>query len=158
MLGVFALNVYIGLYDTLLSSLQPLHWDLNWVIAAANLVAAIFLLVFPRKIGLVTLAGVIWPVLYVISLGVDVYTRLCIGGPQANCWPTKTAAFQYLILNNPNIPNAAGFGWKLFQGTVPIILALLFVTFVISIISVYSLRRSSRTAQTMTPVASATSP
>ncbi len=151
LLGVFALNVYIGLYDNFLRTLQPLHWDINWVLAVANLVAGLLLIVFSRKLGLVVLAGIIWPIVYVLSLGVDVYTRLCIGGSQANCWPTRTAAFDYLILNEPKIPNAAGYGWQLFQGTIPIALALLLIAFIISAISAFSLRKGSRKSATMSP-------
>ena len=139
MLGVFALNVYIGLYDKFLSKYQPLHWELNWVIAAVDLVAAIVLIGLPKNIVLVSLGGIVWPIVYVISLGADVYTRLCAGGSQANCWPSKTDAFQYLIVNNPNVPG--GYGWQLWTGTMPTILALLLITFVISIATVVSLRR-----------------
>ncbi len=155
-LGAFALNLYIGLYDKNLSQFQPLHWDLNWVIVAASLVAALFLIGFPRSIWLVLLGGIVWPILYVVSLGVDVYTRLCLGGSQANCWPSKTDAFNYLVLNNPNI--AGGYGWKLWQGTIPLALAFLAIAFVLSVISFISLRReawrrmpSSRVAPRPTP-------
>jgi hypothetical protein len=140
LLGAFALLTYIGLYDANLQTLQ-LHWYINWVLAAASLVAAALLLAFPRKTFAVVLGGIIWPLLFVGSLAVDVYTRLCLGGNQANCWPTKTDAFQYLILNNPNV--AGGYGWQLWQGTMPTILVLMFLTFVISIVTLYSLRTSS---------------
>ncbi|SRR5579875_241185 len=136
MLGVFAVNVYLGIYDTNLSQV-PLHWDLNWVIAAVTLIAAILLLAKPLNAPLVTLAGIVWPIVYVASLAVDVYTKMCLGA--SYCWPSRTAAFQYLILNNPN---AEGGGWKLFPYTIPIALGLLFVTFVLSIIVVASIYRS----------------
>lgn len=142
MLGVFALSVYIGLYDKLLSQYQPLHWDINWVLAAASLVAAILLIGFSKNISLVSLGGIVWPIIYVIALGVDVYTRLCIDGNQAYCWPSKTAAFDYLILNNPNISSSYGnVGWRLWSGTMPTVLALLAIAFILSIVSVYSLRK-----------------
>jgi MFS superfamily sulfate permease-like transporter len=141
LLGAFALTVYIGFDDSNLRNYQPLHWEINWVFAAANVIAAVLLLGLPRKIPAVVLGGIVWPILYGISLVVDVETRLCIGGNQANCWPSKTAAYQYLILGDPNVPN--GYGWHLWQGTVPTILALMFVAFVISIITVYSLRAGS---------------
>lgn len=140
-LGAVALNVYIGLYDKNLSTFQPLHWEINWVLVAAGLVAAIFLIGFPRNMWLVLLGGVVWPILYVLSLAVDVYTRLCLGGNQANCWPSKTDAFNYLILNNPNI--AGGYGWKLWQGTMPLALTFLAIAFILSVISLYSLRRAA---------------
>ncbi len=140
-MGAFALTVYIGLYDKNLSTYQPLHWDLNWFFAAADIVAAIFLIGFWRKPALVLLGGVIWPILYVIFLAVDVYTKLCLGGNQANCWPSKTDAFQYLIVNNPNIAN--GYGWKLWTGTMPSMLGLLAIAFILSIISLYFLRKEA---------------
>jgi hypothetical protein len=140
-LGAVALNIYIGLYDKNLSTYQPLHWDLNWVLVVAGLVAAAFLIGFPRNTWLVLLGGVVWPILYVLFLGVDVYTRLCLGGNQANCWPSKTAAFNYLILNNPNI--TGGYGWKLWQGTMPLALAFLAIAFVLAVISLYSLRKAA---------------
>ncbi len=140
-LGTFALNVYIGLYDSALYQFQPLHWDINWVLAVASLVSGIFLIRFPRSIRLVLLGGVVWPIIYVVSLAVDVYTRLCLGGNQAYCWPSRTAAFSYLILNNPNIAGANG--WKLWQGTILLALAFLAGAFVLSVITVYSLRREA---------------
>ena len=140
-LGVFALNVYIGLYDAALYQFQPLHWDINWVLAVASLAAGIFLIRSPRSIRLVLLGGVVWPIVYVASLAVDVYTRLCLGGNQAYCWPSKTDAFSYLILNNPNI--AGTNGWELWQGTILLALAFLAIVFALSVITVYSLRREA---------------
>ena len=151
-LGPFALTVYIGLYDTNLRTYQIGHWYVNWLFAAAFLVAMILLLAFPKRLPLVTLAGVVWPILYVVALGVDVETRLCIGGNQANCWPSKTAAFQYLILNNPNVAN--GYGWLLWQGTVPTILALTAIGFILSLASVFILQRSRSRTRATTTIAS----
>ncbi len=148
MLGAFALTVYIGLFDKSLSTYQPLHWDLNWLFAAADLVAAIFLFGFPRKMSLVLLSGVIWPILYVVSLAIDVYTRLCLGGNQTDCWPSRTAAFNYLVLNNPNVAN--GYGWKLWQGSIPTTLGLLAGAFVLSAISMYLLSRKPRKSSSST--------
>jgi hypothetical protein len=150
LIGAFALTVYIGLYDKNLSTYQPLHWDLNWVFAAADVVAAAFLIGFPRKLFLVALGGVIWPILYVLALAIDVYTRLCLGGNQSNCWPSKTDAFDYLVLNRPNI--AGIYGWNLWQGTMPTILALLAIAFVLSVVSLYRLRKPMKPVKPVTPI------
>ena len=74
-LGVFAANVYIGLYDKVLQEVK-VHWYLDWVIAALSLVAAGLLLAKPLTRWTVVLGGVVWPVVYVASLGFDVYTKL----------------------------------------------------------------------------------
>ena len=57
MLGVFSVNVYIGLYDTNLTQISPVHTELNWVIAAADLLAAIFLFVKPGNLIFKSLGG-----------------------------------------------------------------------------------------------------
>ena len=110
---VFIVNVYLGLYDTNLKMVM-LHYDLNWIIAVGSLVGAVFLLLKPTSMVLVTLGGVIWPILFAISLGVDVGTKMCLGVPAANCEPSRTAAFYYLILNyaNINTPNSVWMGGR----------------------------------------------
>lgn len=140
MIGVFAVNVYLGLYDKNLSTLNTLHYDLNWLIAAVSIVAALVLLLMPRSKMWVALGGIVWPVVYVISLGADVETKLCSGAPASSCWPTHTAALDYLILNEANISGAAGFGWKL-APVMPVAIALLFIVFILSIYSVYSMNK-----------------
>ena len=140
LLGVFAVNLYLGLYDTNLSQYNSLHYDLNWLIAAASLVAGIVLILRPRWKLWIALGGVAWPVLYVISLAVDVETKLCSGAPSTSCWPSHTAAFDYLILNEANIPHASGFGWKL-APVIPVAIGLLAVVFIISAISLSMLRK-----------------
>lgn len=132
--------IYIGAYDKNLSQFEPLHWDFNWLMAVATIVAGALLIVIPRNKIMVALSGVVWPIVYVASLGVDVVTRLCIGGASANCWPSKSDAFQYLILNNPNIGN--GYGWQLWTGTMPTIIFLMAVAFVLSILTLAGLRKS----------------
>ncbi len=140
MIGVFLLNVYIGVGDTVIRSVNPAHYYLNWLIAVVDIVAAIILFIKPLSTTWVSLAGIAWPVVYVLSLAVDVYTYLCLGG-SASCtgaWPTHRSAFDYLILNDP------AQGWVLFRGTVPLIIALLFIVFVLSILSVYNERKLKR--------------
>ncbi|MGI0078739.1 MAG: hypothetical protein ACRECH_03870 [Nitrososphaerales archaeon] len=156
MLGVFAINVYLGLYDTNLSSLNSLHYYLNWVIAVVSLVAAGLLLSMPRSKMWVALGGILWPIVYVGSLAADVETYLCSGAPASSCWPNHTAAFEYLILNYSNIPGAKGFEWKL-APVMPIALALLFIVFVLSIYSVYSMGKK-KVPKPMAPPASTTQP
>ncbi len=139
MLGVFGVNVYIGLYDKVLAQAQPNHVYLNWVIAVLTLVGAGLLLAKPT-IRWVTLGGIVWPIIYVAGLAVDVLGKLCIGGDPTACWPTRRAAFDYLILNDPNPPA----GWTLWQGTIPTALALLFIAWVLSIYFVVRERRMAR--------------
>ena len=143
--GVFAVNLYLGLYDTNLRQFNPLHYDLNWLIAVVSLIAGILLLLRPKSKAWIMLGGVIWPLVYVVSLAVDVETKLCGGAPSSSCWPSHTAAFDYLVLNYASIPNAAGYGWKL-APVMPIAIALLFVVFVLSLISLY-LQRGTSTAK-----------
>ena len=137
-LGVFAISVYIGAYDKNLQSVT-VHWYLDWVIAAASLIAAGLLIAKPSGLWTVTLGGVIWPIVYVGGLGFDVLTKMCAGVSSEYCWPSRNAAFQYLILNNPN---AQGLGWSLFPYTIPIAIALIFVAWVLSIMSMISIRNS----------------
>jgi hypothetical protein len=152
MIGVFLINVYLGLYDTNLATFNPVHHDLNWIIAFVTLVAAALLFAMPKSLPLVALSGIVWPVVYVISLAVDVWTKLCLGGSTANCWPSHTSAFDYLILNYANIPNASGYGWKL-APVMPVAIALLFVVFVLSIVSVNALMKAKSAKPVPQPTA-----
>lgn len=149
LLGVFVINTYIGVFDSNLKGQLtnstggiPLHWYLNWVIAAITLVAAITLISSPLSSVWVTLSGIVWPIVYVGSLAFDVYTKLCAGG--GFCWPSRTAAFQYLILNNPNAP---GGGWKLLPFTIPTAIGLMFIAWVLSIWALYSIRKGAKDIQ-----------
>ncbi|MHB8568044.1 MAG: hypothetical protein ACYC7D_11715 [Nitrososphaerales archaeon] len=157
LLGVFAINVYLGLFDTILKQQLtgsttgiPLHWYLNWIIAAVTLIAAFLLLTNPLNSLWVSIAGIIWPIVYVGSLGFDVYTKLCAGG--GYCWPSRTAAFQYLILNNAN-PNASGGPWLLWSYTIPTAIGLLFIAWVLSVWALVLIRKSEnvRTVPRTTP-------
>src|ERR1700751_4322719 len=94
MLGVFAINVYLSVYDTNLAQLSPTHAQLNWVIAAADLVAAIVLFVKPKSVIWRTLGGIVWPLAYIGSLFVDVETRFCLGASAASCFPSMTDAYK----------------------------------------------------------------
>ncbi len=140
MLGVFLVNVYLGLYDTNLSKFNPLHYELNWVIAVATLVAAALLLAMPASRLSVLLAGVLWPLIYIASLMVDVSTQLCSGAPASSCWPSTSAAFDYLILNQASIPGADGYGWML-APVIPIAIVLLVVVLLLSLASILMARK-----------------
>jgi len=144
MLGVFAINVYIGVYDGNLSQISPLHWDLNWVIAAVDLAAAVILLANPRGIIWKSLAGVVWPVVYVANLFVDVETRLCLGTPASTCSPTVSDAYQYLILGS------ASQEWDLWPYTIRLAIALVVVTLILVTLSLYLGRRGARAASQRT--------
>ncbi len=138
LIGVFLANLYIALYDKNLSLFNQLHYYLNWIITAMSLVAAIIILAKPLSVKLVLLAGIIWPVVYVGGLAADVESRLCLG-TSANCWPDTNSAFQYLILNNPNVPN--GYGWMLWPYTIPTALILLALVVIISAFSLFSISK-----------------
>jgi hypothetical protein len=130
-------NVYVGLYDTNLSKYNGVHYDLNWVIALVTLVAAALLLSRPSSRTWVLLAGVVWPLVYIISLFADASTKLCSGAPASNCWPSTSAAFDYLILNEANISGASGYGWKL-APVIPVAIALLVVVIILSLVGALS--------------------
>jgi len=143
LLGVFAVNIYLGLYDTNLRQFNPTHYDLNWLIAIVSLIAGLILILRPKSKALLTLGGIVWPVVYVLSLGIDVETKLCSGAPSSSCWPSHTAAFDYLVLNYSNIPNAAGYGWKL-APVMPVAILLLGIVFILSLISFNSMRTPAK--------------
>jgi hypothetical protein len=137
MLGVFAINVYIGLYDANLSQLNPAHWDLNWLIAVADLVAATILLASPRSFVWKSLAGIMWPIAYVASMVLDVETRLCLGAQASACSPTVSDAYQYLILGS------AEQEWILWQYTIQLAIALVLLALILTLLSLY-LRRKEK--------------
>jgi len=143
MLGVFGINVYIGRYDTNLAQVSPMHETLNWVIAAADLIAALFLLVKPRSMIFKVLGGIIWPVFYIGSLFLDVETRLCLGAPANTCLPSVSDAYQYLILGSK------GQEWVLWPYTIRLGIALAVLTFVLSLVSMYF--RTRKMKETMQP-------
>ena len=131
MLGVFAINIYIGVYDTNLAQLSPMHAQLNWVIAAADLVAAILLFIKPRSTIWRILAGIIWPIAYVGSLFLDVATRLCLGADPTSCFPTTTDAYNYLILGS------ASEQWVLWPFTIRLAIGLAVLVLVLTSVSLY---------------------
>jgi hypothetical protein len=143
-LGVFVLNLYIALYDGNLSQFSTLHYYLNWLLAAATLVAGLLLLAKPSSKLWVSLSGITWPIVYFAGLVADVSSKLCLG-TGTNCWPDTNTAFQYLILNNANIPN--GFGWTLWQYTIPTAIFLLVVSILASAIGLSMLRTRRSTSQ-----------
>ena len=152
MLVVFAVNAYLGAYDTNLSSNTP-HYYANWAIAVVTLVAGLVLLARPSSKRLVALAGVVWPVVYVLLLAGDVYTKMCAGVSAESCWPSKTAAFDYLILNQGTIKGAPGYGWKL-APVMPIAIIILVMIFVLSVAAIMAAPKGT----TATPLASQPSP
>jgi hypothetical protein len=140
MLGVLGINVYIGLYDTNLPQLSPLHWDLNWLIAAVDLIAALILIARPGNTSWKSLAGIAWPIVYVANLFIDVETRLCLGTPASACSPTVSDAYQYLILGS------AGEEWVLWPYTIRLAIALVVLALILVLLSLY-LRTSGRPSQ-----------
>ena len=150
MLGVFAINIYIGLYDTNLTQISPVHAELNWVIAAADLLAALFLLVKPRNIVFKVLGGILWPIVYIGSLFVDVETRMCLGAAANTCLATVSDAYQYLILGS------AGQDWVLWPYTIRLAISLAVIVFLFSIFSLYF--RATAQKEKIPPVTPSSSP
>ncbi len=140
LMGVFFVNVYLGLYDTNLSQFQVLHYYLNFAIAAVTLVASLILFARPKNTLWLSLAGIVWPVLYVASLAVNVESRLCLG-TGTNCFATVNDSYQYLILNSPSA------GWKLFPFTIPLAITLLVATVGLSTFGIYSLKTKTKNNQ-----------
>jgi hypothetical protein len=130
MLGVLGINVYIGLYDSSLQLVSPLHWDLNWLIAVIDLTAVVALLAKPGSTFWKSLAGIVWPIVYVANLFIDVETRLCLGMPASACSPTVSDAYQYLILGNST-------DWVLWPYTIRLAIALAITALILSLLSLY---------------------
>ncbi len=129
MLGVFGINVYIGRYDTNLIQISPVHAEVNWLIAAADLLAVLFLLAKPRNLIFKTLGGIVWPMLYVATLLIDVETKMCLGATANTCLPSVSDAYQYLILGS------ASQDWDLWPYTIRLAIALVVLTLVLSLVS-----------------------
>jgi len=129
MLGVFGVNVYIGLYDTNLTQISPVHAELNWIIAAADLLAAIFLFVKPGNSIFKSLGGLVWPIFYISNLFIDVETRLCLGAAETTCSATVSDAYQYLILGS------TGQEWVLWPYTIRFAIGLAVAVLILSLVS-----------------------
>lgn len=139
MLGVFSLNAYVGLKDTVLSSLQPTHLGANSLIAALDIISAAFLTYYGQgKRIWVLLAGVVWPITYLLALFADIESRLCLFTGQ-HCFSSVQISFEYLILGNSNQ------GWRLWPFTILSIVCLLSITLVLSLI--YSTTRRQTTSR-----------
>ncbi|MGH2639143.1 MAG: hypothetical protein ACRDF4_07695 [Rhabdochlamydiaceae bacterium] len=131
MLGVFSINSYIGLKDSVLSKLQPVHEIANFFIAVADLIAASILMSYGQgRFSLVFLSGFIWPVVFIVSLAADIETRMCLF-TNVNCFASVSDAYEYLILGR------ASQGWKLWVYTFPTAISLLLA--IIALTLVYTL-------------------
>ncbi len=107
MFAIFALNVYVGLGDRNLFYppnyvLTP-HYYFNWVITAIDLTSSGLLLLRSARKDLAALAGIVWPTVYFVALGLDVATRLCLGAAPTTCFPSPDAAASYLFLGNSSV-------------------------------------------------------
>lgn len=138
MLGVFSLNTYIGLKDTVMSKLQPMHQSANFVIATVDLVSASLLIYYGKgKRTWVLLSGVFWPIGYFLALFIDTESKLCLFSGQ-NCFKSVGVSFEYLILGS------AAQGWLLWPYTMITVISLLTVILILSV--VYSFARTEGTA------------
>lgn len=128
LLIVFGFNIYIGLYDTTLNLLSPLHHSLNWIIAGISFITAAVLFVKPGSRLWVSLGGVVWPILYIFSLFLDVDTLLCFG-TNFSCWPSVADAYDYLILGS------RAEGWVLWPYTMRVVISILIIVVILSALS-----------------------
>lgn len=119
MIAVFSVNAYVGLKDTELFNLQPIHEAANFILALFDLVAASILLYYSggRRFWIL-LSGVGWPLAYLLSLMTDVESRMCLFSEQ-NCFSNVYASFRYLILGDHSQ------GWMLWPYTMITAIALL---------------------------------
>jgi hypothetical protein len=142
MIGVFIINIYIGLFDTTLQQFNVAHLYLNWLMAVVDIIAAVLLLAKPLERFLVVLGGVVWPIAYITSIAIDVETRLCLGS--GSCLlPNPAAAYDYLILGNSSL------GWVLWPYTIFTAISLLTTVLVVSSVGLIEQRRLSATKTNM---------
>ncbi|MHB1909013.1 MAG: hypothetical protein ACYCQJ_09115 [Nitrososphaerales archaeon] len=97
---VFLLNLYVALSDKNLNPSVTPHYYLNWMITITDIVAFVLLFLKPTKDNLVALSGVVWPLVYIGSLGIDIESRLCLGAPASTCFPSITDAENYLLFGS----------------------------------------------------------
>lgn len=127
MLGVFLINAYISLFDRTLAQYNRTHLYANWAIVAIDLVATLILLSkFLQGIRWTIVSGIVWPLVYITSLGIDI--EMDLGVPKL--WPTPFSSYQYLILGDP------AQGWVLWKYTMPTAILLLVLIVALSSISV----------------------
>lgn len=135
-LGVFALNTYIGSFDVELFKLQPTHQAANFAMAVFDLVAASILIAYGSGKQLwVFLAGIAWPLTFLSFLFLDVETRLCLF-TGVNCFSSVSIAFQYLILGQRSQ------GWALWPYTILSAIVLLILAISLSTAYVLTGRRN----------------
>lgn len=106
---VFVLNLYVGLVDQNLfvqNIVITPHYYFNWIITGLDIVASALLFFTPSKNRLLILSGVIWPVAYIGTVGLDIGTRLCLGASSSTCFPTVGSAASYLLLGTSSFLTA----------------------------------------------------
>jgi hypothetical protein len=101
---VFILNLYVGLVDRNLfvppNIVITPHYYFNWMITGLDVTASALLFFVPSKKRLLILSGVIWPISYIATIGLDIVTLLCLGGPASTCFPSVSSAASYLLFGN----------------------------------------------------------
>jgi hypothetical protein len=106
---VFVLNLYVGLVDQNLfvqNIVITPHYYFNWMITGIDIIASALLFFTRSKNRLLILSGVIWPVAYIGTIGVDIGTRLCLGAPTTTCFPTVGSAASYLLFGTSSFLTA----------------------------------------------------
>lgn len=145
---IFALNLYVGLVDRNMfippNIVITPHYYLNWVLTIVDVIASAILFVKPTKNQLVILSGIVWPLVYIGAIAIDIESRLCIGAPSSSCFPTISAAENYLLFGSTSYMAVVYF-W---QYTFTVILLLLIAVLAFSFLGLYL---HNKTKSSITP-------
>jgi hypothetical protein len=145
---VFALNLYVGLVDRNLffppNTVETPHYYFNWAIAIIDIVSSGILFLKPTKKQLVVLSGIVWPFVYIGAIAIDIESKLCIGAPSSTCFPTISAAENYLLFGSTSYMAVVYF-W---QYTFTLILVLLVAVLAFSLVGLYLF---NKTKSSITP-------
>ncbi|MCL5068346.1 MAG: hypothetical protein M1368_08355, partial [Thaumarchaeota archaeon] len=85
-----------------------------------------------------SLCGIAWPLVYIISLFLDVETLLCLGTNLA-CWPSVTDAYDYLILGSKVE------GWVLWPYTIRVAISILVIVIILTTLALVMSRKATKT-------------
>jgi hypothetical protein len=126
---IFILNLYVGLVDRNLflppNTIITPHYYLNWLITVIDLVASAVLFIRPKKLELLVLSGIVWPLVYLGGLGLDVASRLCLGAPASTCFPSADASAGYLFFGSSTYLQAYFWPYTFTMITVLLVLTLI---------------------------------
>lgn len=130
---VFILNLYVGLADRNLfvqNIVITPHYYFNWMLTGLDISASALLFFAPFKNRLLILSGVIWPIAYIGTIGLDIGTRLCLLAPSSTCFPTVVSSASYLLLGTSSFLTAT-----IWPYTFILIITLLVLTMASTVLS-----------------------